>query len=191
MKLISLFLVGVMPLVAGATGMAVSVDNFYLQNNNNRATTVQIKNLDESANKIILPAHGICKVNQSIMFQPFEEESNNFVIMVSNDERVNPVVIDQFGLLALASDSAIKAPYSGKVNQYSLLGYCNNKREQYKFLNVTPHENESAAPNFVLANCQGTSNFVYFINDGYIKVKNRPKKVDFSRVNNCVIGNGN
>ena len=191
MKSISLFIVGLVPLVAGATGMAVSLNDFYIQNNNNRATVVQVKNLDESANKISLPAHGICKINQSIMFQPFTEESNNFVIMVSNDERVNPVVIDQFGLLALASDSAIKAPYSGKVNQYSLLGYCDNNREQYKFLNVTPHDNESAAPNFILANCRGTSNFVYFINDGYIKVKSRPKKIDFNRVSNCVIGNGN
>lgn len=191
MKLITLFLISALPIVAEATGMAVSLDNLYLQNNTNKSTVVQVKNLDESTNQITLPAHGICKIKQSIMFQPFSEESNNFVIMVSNDGKINPIVIDQFGLLTLASDSAIKAQYSGNVKMYSLLGFCGDQLGQYKFMNVLPHDNESAAPNFTMVNCKQSSNFVYFINDQYIKVKNRPKKIDFDRVGECSIGDGN
>ncbi|MEN9945781.1 MAG: hypothetical protein RLZZ293_167 [Pseudomonadota bacterium] len=173
-----------LPIIAHATGMAVSLNNLYLQNNTSQSMTIQIENLTESANKLVVPAKSICKINQSLMFLPFAEESDNFAIMVKSSNMVNPIVIDNFGLLALASDSAIKAPYSGKVKQYSLFGFCGNKLGQYKFLNVIPHTNESDAPNFELANCKTTSNFVYFINDKYIRVKNKPKALDFARVAN-------
>lgn len=185
MKHIYLALFGMLPLITNATGLAVSMDDLYLRNNTSKTTTIQIKNLDESANKFTLPPNSMCRINQSIMFQPFEEESNNFVVMVTSPEMTNPIVIDQFGLLALASDSAIKAQYRGNVKQYSLFGFCGNKLGQYKFLNVAPHDNESAAPNFTLANCSERSNFVYFINDKYIRVKNRPKYFDFSKAPSC------
>mgnify|MGYP000281737036 CR=1 FL=1 len=185
MKHIYLALFGMLPLITNATGLAVSMDDLYLRNNTSKTTTIQIKNLDESANKFTLPPNSMCRINQSIMFQPFEEESNNFVVMVTSPEMTNPIVIDQFGLLALASDSAIKAQYHGNVKQYSLFGFCGNKLGQYKFLNVAPHDNESAAPNFTLANCSERSNFVYFINDKYIRVKNRPKYFDFSKAPSC------
>ena len=185
MKHIYFAIIGILPLIANATGLAVSMDDLYLKNNTSKTTTIQIRNLDESASKFTLPANSMCKIDKSIMFLPFEEESNNFVVMVTSPEMVNPIVIDQFGLLALASDSAIKAQYHGNVKQYSLFGFCGNKLGQYKFLNVAPHDNESAAPNFTLANCSERSNFVYFINDKYIRVKNRPKYFDFSKAPNC------
>ena len=100
---------------------------------------------------------------------------------------VNPIVIDQFGLLALTSDSAIKSTISAMLNNTAYLAFFGNKLGQYKFLNVAPHDNESAAPNFTLANCSERSNFVYFINDKYIRVKNRPKYFDFSKAPNCKI----
>ena len=118
---------------------------------------------------------------------PVEEESNNFVIMVKGDAWANPVVIDQYNLLTLASDSAIKAPYRGNVKMFSLLGFCGNQRQQFKFLNIQPHDNEIAMPNFNLANCSQTSNFVYFINDQYIKVLNRNKFIDFAKVGMCQV----
>ncbi len=185
MKHLQLLLLSLSPIFANATGMAVSINNLYIQNANNTATTFQIKNLPESANKFTLPAKSICKIDDTLMFQPFEEESNNFVIMVTTEQSVNPIVIDQFGLLTLASNSTIKAPYSGKVSQYKLFGFCGNKSGQYQFLNVTPHNNESDAPNFQLVNCAETSNYVYMINDRYIKVKDKPKYINFSTVNSC------
>lgn len=185
MKHLYLALFGLLPLFANATGLAVSIDNLYLQNATNQATTIQIKNLDESANKFSLPPHGMCKIDRKLMFLPFEEESNNFTIMISTEKSVNPIVIDQLGLLTLASNSAIKAPYSGNVSQYKLFGFCGNKSGQYQFLNVAPHDNESSAPDFQLVNCAGTSNYVYLINDRYVKVKDKPKYIDFSTIGNC------
>lgn len=185
MKYLPLIFVSLLPVLANATGMAVSINNLYIQNATNTATTFQIKNLPESTNKFTLPAKSICKVDSTLMFQPFEEESNNFAIMITTEQSVNPIVIDQFGLLTLASNSAIKAPYSGKVSQYKLFGFCGNKSGQYQFLNVTPHNNESSAPDFQLVNCSETSNYVYLINDRYIKVKDKPKYIDFSTISSC------
>ena len=186
MKYFQLLCLCVVPICANATGMAVTINNLYLQNSTNQETVVQIKNFAESANKVNMPARSMCKIESNIMFLPFEEESNNFVVMISTDKSVNPIVIDKFGLLALAADSAIKAPASGRVSQYRLFGFCANKYAQYQYLNVAPHDNgESAAPDFRLANCNQTSNYVYLINDQYVKVKNKPKYIDFSRVASC------
>lgn len=185
MKYFQLLLLCIVPMVAGATGMAVTMSNLYLQNATSQATVVQIKNFDESANKFTVPARGMCKIESTIMFLPFEEESNNFVVMISTEKSVNPIVIDKFGLLALASASEIKANSSGNLSQYRLFGFCGNKYAQYQYLNVKPHDNESAAPDFRLVNCTQNSNYLYLINEQYIKVKNKPKYIDFSKIGNC------
>lgn len=171
--------------MTGATGLAIGLNDLYLQNNTAKPVKLKISNLPESTNTIEVKPHAICNINQNIMFLPYPEESNNFVIMINNESIKNPIIIDQFGLLALASDSVIKADYFGPVKMHSLLGFCGNNLGQYKFLNVTPHDNESSAPNFILKNCNKDSHFVYFINDSYIKVKKRPKYIDFSRVSSC------
>jgi hypothetical protein len=187
MKRINLLLITLLaPIVANATGMAVNLQNLYLQNFTTNTTTVTISNLDQNANTFDIPSHGICKINQPIMFLPDEEESNNFVISVKTAKTSNPIVIDKFGLLALASDSALQMPSQGNVKQYSLFGFCSNKYQQYKFLNVAPHNNESSAPDFRLANCKSTSNFVYLINDKYIKVNKKQKTINFSAVKDCI-----
>lgn len=188
-KYINILAILATPLAANATGMAVNLDNLYLQNFTSNPVNVTIKNLPESANIFKVPAKSICKINQPIMFLPPDykmppEDSASYAIMINTDNTDNPIVMDKYGL-ALASDSFIKAPSSGNVSQYSLFGFCGSKYSQYKFLNVTPHDNESSAPDFRLINCKDTSNFVYFINDKYIKVKNRQKKVDFSNAKEC------
>ena len=175
----------VMPGLASAGAMAVSLDDLYLYNNTSVSTTLQIENIAAKANQFVVPAHGICKINQPLLFQPFVAESNNFVIMLASAAWQNPIVIDQLGLLSLASDSVLQLPFKGKVKAYSLLGFCGNKLGQYKFLNVAAHDNAEHAPNFKLVNCNQTSNFVYFINDQYIQVKNRIKNLNFAKVSPC------
>ncbi len=69
MKHIYLAIIGILPLIANAGALAVSMDDLYLKNNTSKATTIQIKNLDESASKFTLPANSMCKINQSIMFK--------------------------------------------------------------------------------------------------------------------------
>ena len=63
---------------------------------------------------------------------------------------VNLIVIDQFGLFVLASDSAIKAQYHGNVKQYSHLVL---REINWVSTNsqCSPHDNESSkVPNFTL-----------------------------------------
>lgn len=186
-------LIGVVtPLLANATGMAVNLNNLYLQNFTSKDVKVTIKNLPENESQLLVPSRGICKVDKDLMFLPPENpESGNsasYEIMISTPTTSNPIVMDKFGI-TMASDSFIQAHYSGNVKQYSFFGFCGDKYSQYKFLNVIPHDNESAAPDFRLVNCANQSNFVYLINDQYIKVKNKQKKIDFSRVKPCQIIN--
>lgn len=192
MKSLTLLIGLSLPILAHATGMAVNLNNLYLENFTAKDVTVTIKNLPENESQLVVPSRGICKVDKSLMFLPPEKsESDNsasYQIMISTATTNNPIVMDKFGL-AMASDSFIKAPYSGNIQQYSFSGFCGNKYTQYKFLNVTPHDNESAAPYFRLVNCNDQSNFVYLINDKYIKVKNKQKKIDFSKIKPCQIIN--
>ena len=85
MKHIYLTLISLPPLISNATGLAVSMDDLYLKNNTSKTNDTN-QNLDESANRFTLPANSMYKINQSIMFQPFEEESNNFVVMVTSSK---------------------------------------------------------------------------------------------------------
>ncbi len=174
------------PAFAGATGMAVGLPNLYLQNNTNKSTVVTIKNIAESGAQFKLAAKSICRIKGPIMFQPFEEESNNFVVMVENNGKVDPVVIDSLGTLTLAHDSILKLPSTGNVKNYSLQGFCGNKLGQYKFVNAKPEAANDGPPTFQLINCNQDSNFVYFVNDNYIKVKSRQKSINFERVIDCV-----
>ncbi|RTL01509.1 MAG: hypothetical protein EKK57_04450 [Proteobacteria bacterium] len=189
MKSYPLLIMTLLPVFAHATGMAVSLNNLYLQNFTSKPVKVKISNLSESYNQFEVPSKGICKINQQIMFLPpdYPQESGNhasYAISVNTETTNNPIVMDKYGL-SLASDSFINAPYSGNVSQYRLIGFCGNKYSQYKFLNVTPHNGESGIPDFHLINCNNTSNFVYLINDKYIRVKNKQKKINFNSAPNC------
>jgi hypothetical protein len=176
----------VLPVLAHASAMAISLGRLFVYNNTNAPVKLKIANLNESNNQFTLAAHSSCQLAGPVMFTPADQESNNFVIPMSVNEQINPIVIDQFGLITLASDAVVKMTYSSSTKQYSLLGFCDNRLSQYKFLNVKPSGGESAPPQFILNNCKQTSNFVYFVNDKYIKVKNRLKKIDFSQVKSCV-----
>lgn len=189
MKYSSLLLALFLPLTVHATGMAVSLNNLYLQNFTASDVKVTIKNLSEKANQFTIPAKGICKINQPIMFLPpdYPQESGNnasYAISINTETTNDSIVMDKYGL-SLASDSFINAPYNGNVSQYRLIGFCGSKYSQYKFLNVVPHNAESGIPDFHLINCNNTSNFVYLINDKYIRVKNKQKKIDFNNAPNC------
>ncbi len=173
------------PIIAKATGMAVGLDSLYLQNQSATMAQVRIVNLEESVSFFKVAARSVCKVPGPIMFLPYTEENDNFVIKVMVNHNNNPVVIDKFGLLTLAQDALIKVPYSGMVKYYGLYGYCGNKLGQSKFLKVLPSAASSAAPNFLLANCAQRSNFVYTINDKYIKVAHKQKQMNFSQVPLC------
>jgi hypothetical protein len=187
-RLLSILIWGsLVPLTAQATGMAVGLPNLYLQNNTNQEKLVTVKNLSKEGIEFGVPAKSICRVNGPIMFQPFEEESNNFVIMVENDKNIDPVVIDKTGMLTLAHNAMIPFNYAGNVKNYSLIGYCGNKLGQYRFLEVTPRPADGGPPIFGLANCSLDSSFVYFINDGYAKVKNRKKSLKFSKIRDCKV----
>lgn len=175
----------VTPFVVSATGMAVSLQNLYLQNAASSDTTATVKNIGESGITYKLPAQSMCKISQPVMFFPFEEEKNQFVIMVETPNSKNPIVIDKFGLLSLASNAVLPFNYSGNVKYYNFAGYCGNKFNQAKSISVKPHDNESSAPDFRLANCKAGSSFVYTINTQYVKVKHKPKALNFADIANC------
>lgn len=185
MNLIKFLIIALFPALTSATGMAVSLNNVYMYNNTPHSAQIQIKNLADRANLFQIPPRSVCKINTPLLFLPDASESNNFVIMVQIDQNQNSIVIDKFGLLTLAADSAIQARYAGQVKQYSLNGFCGNKLAQTKFLNVQGHDNLQSPPNFVLANCANISNFVYFINTQYVKVQHKIKSINFNQIANC------
>ncbi len=168
-----------------ATGMAVGLDNFYLNNNSLSSYQVQIGNLEESHSYFQVVPHSICRVPGPIGFLPVAAENNNFVIKVVVDHNNDPIVIDQFGLLTLAADAITKFPYSGKVKYYGLYGFCGDQLAQSKFLKVFSAPNAHAAPSFLLVNCAKSSNFVYLINDKYIKIARKHKRINFKQIPWC------
>jgi hypothetical protein len=153
-------------LVVNATGLAVSLNNLYIENQDKVNIKITVPNLASDKNKFIIPAGTVCKINTPIMFLPANDSSNNFdyVITLESIKTTNSIVIDNEGL-ALASYSKIKSKYMGNVKNYNLLGYCEDKLSQRKNLFVIPHDNESSMPDFRLTKCTSDSNFVYVIND--------------------------
>lgn len=170
------------PGAAQATALAVTLHGLVLSNTTARRVTVQIPNLS-TASSIKLAAHKSCKITQELMFLPMAAEKQHFVIMVMTNGQSNAIVIDRQGLLTLAADSALKMPYHGAVKHYGLYGFCGNNLAQAKFLKVMPHTNATSAPNFILANCQHASNFMYLINDRPLPVI--AKKLDLTHIKNC------
>ncbi|RTK95738.1 MAG: hypothetical protein EKK64_05940 [Neisseriaceae bacterium] len=177
------------PLIANATGLAVNLKNVYIENQDKQDVTVIIPNIDSQKNKFTIPANTMCRVTDPIMFLPAEDSDGKFDygITLETPKTKNSIVIDNDGL-ALASYSKIKSDYTGNVKNYNLLGYCESKLWQRKSLNVTPHDNESAMPDFRLVKCEATSNFVYVIND------NTPEKASHynqgiapSAIKNCQV----
>lgn len=182
-----LCIIGLFPNLASATGMAVSLKNLYLQNNSSKSTLITIKNLAENNNQFRLQPRSICRIDQPLMFQPFTEESNNFVIMIENKGKRDPIVIDKLGLITLAHNSKLKIPHIGQVKNYSLLGFCGNQLYQRNFLEVEPHTNTPEAPNFNLVKCAATSNFIYLISDISIKDKKYQKPINFGKIKDCAL----
>lgn len=168
-----------------ATGMAVSLNNLYLQNTTSKIFKLKINNLDKNTPDILLAANSMCKINKNIMFLPSVIENNNFVIMLSNANMVNPIVIDKDSSLSLANLAKLKFRFSGDIKNYNFLGYCNNNLTQSKSLSVMANSNSNELPNFNLKNCDSDSNFVYVINQSKTFVP--PSVIDFSKVKLCNI----
>lgn len=167
---------------AMATGMAVGLDNLLIQNNTNKNLTIQINSLPKDQQQMNIKANSICAINQNLMFLPEATENNNFVIMLKNNDNLNPIVIDKGGKLALASFAKLKFNYQGNVKKDQLLGYCDNKLQQNKFLSVNLTSSKDSMPVFKLKNCTKTSNFVYVINTADNKT---PKNLDTNKIIIC------
>lgn len=180
--------IALLPIFACATGMAVSMDNLYLKNNNKTEELVTIKNIDPDK-KIKIPASSMCKINTKIMFLPPDYETTpentaNYIVSVSGNNFENNIIMDKFGL-SLAYDSFIKAPYSGNVKNFTFTGYCGSKYQQFRYLSVNDAESGDAMPEFKLANCKSDSNYVYMISKSYVKVSKKSSAMDFNGIPEC------
>lgn len=184
--LLKVVLTGLVYKSAMATGMAVGLDNLLIQNNTNKALIMEINNLPKDKQIVNVKANSICELNQNIAFLPEQTENNSFVIMLKNGDNLNPIVIDKDGKLALASYAKLKFNYHGDVKRDQLLGYCDNKLQQNKFLSVDPENLKDSMPVFKLKGCTNSSNFVYVVNTKNGKIQ---KKLDISKIAKCSISN--
>ena len=173
-----------LPILATASGMAVSLSDLYIQNATRHSQIITIRNLPESENQFKLLANSICRIKPAIMFQPFTEESNSFVLMLESHSTRDPIVIDKNGNLTLAHAAINSFNYSGEVDAYRLFGFCGGRLRQSGSLMVVPQTNPESAPNFILANCSKVSTFIYTLSER--KKYKLKRTMRFDKIKDCL-----